>query len=257
MSDHATTETNPLLARWDTPFGLPPFDRIRAAHFRPAFDSVLKAHAATIDAIAADPAAPSFANTIEALERSWTDLGRVSAPFHLLTGADTNDELEAIDLEVSPLLARHNSTVFQHTGLFARIAALQAKRDALGLDDEQRRVLDRYHTAFMRAGAALGPDQRKRLADIGERLALIGTTFGQNVLADEKAFALVLDGEDDLAGLPQFVREAAAAAAADRGLTGKHVITLSRSSIEPFLQFSSRRDLREKAFRAFSARGEG
>ncbi len=261
MNDATTVTTtagddNPLLAAWETPFGLPPFDRIRPTHFRPAFDRVLAEHRATVEAIAADPAPASFANTIEALERSWTDLGRVSAAFHLLTGADTNDALEEIDLAISPILARHNSEVFLHAGLFARIAELQARRDTLQLDAEQMRVLDRYHTAFVRAGAALDVAGRERLVAISERLALIGTTFGQNVLADEKAYALVLESEADLAGLPDFVRETARAAAQERGHPGKHVITLSRSSIEPFLQFSARRDLREKAFRAWIARGE-
>ncbi len=258
MNDAAmrSTSNNPLLAEWDTPFGLPPFGDVRPEQFRPAFDQVLADHRATIDAIANELSAPDFANTIEALERSWTALNRVSATFSLLVGADTNDALEEIDLAVSPQLARHSSDVFQHAGLYARIAALHANRDSLGLDDEQRRVLDRYHTAFVRAGAALAPQARRRLADINERLALIGTSFGQNVLADEKAFALVLNGEEDLTGLPDFVLAASAQAAQERGLAGKHVITLSRSSIEPFLQFSARRDLREKAFRAWIGRGE-
>lgn len=258
MSEATTDQAteNPLLSHWDTPFGLPPFDRIRPEHFRPAFDRALAAHRAAVEAIAADPAPASFDNTVAALERSWQALSRVSATFHLLTGAHTNDALEAVDLEVSPRLARHHSEVFQHEKLFRRIDALYARRESLGLDAEQQRVLERYHTAFVRAGAALAPQARDRLAAINERLALLGTTFGQNVLADEKSFVLVLEGEDDLAGLPDFVREAARAAAEERGLAGQHVITLARSSIEPFLQFSARRDLREKAFRAFVARGD-
>ncbi|HEY0441907.1 MAG TPA: M3 family metallopeptidase, partial [Xanthobacteraceae bacterium] len=159
-------------------------------------------------------------------------------------------------LEVSPLISRHYSAVYQHEGLFRRIAALFDRRDVLPLDDEQRRLIERYHLAFVRSGAALAPAQRERLAQINERLATLGTTFGQNVLADEKAFALVLDGEAELAGLPDFVREAAKADAEERGLAGKDVVTLSRSSAEPFLQFSSRRDLREKVFRAWISRGD-
>ena len=259
MSDIAaqTATDGPFAAEWTTPFGLPPFDAIRPEHFRPAFDRVLAAHKATIDAIAADPAPPGFENTIGALERSWTDLSRVSSVFHVLTGAHTNDALEAVDLEISPLLARHYSDVYQHEGLFRRVAALAEAGASPGLDAEQARVLERYHKAFVRAGAALAPKARARLAAIGERLALIGTQFGQHVLADEKAYALVLDGEDDLVGLPDFVRSAARAEAEERGLPGKHVITLSRSSIEPFLRFSTRRDLREQAFRAWAARGDG
>jgi peptidyl-dipeptidase Dcp len=252
----ATGAGAPFDRTWTTPFGLPPFADIKPEHFRPAFDRVLREHKATVEAIAGIAEAPSFENTIAALERSWAGLNRVSSTFYVLTGAHTNDALEAVDLEVSPLLARHHSDVYQHEGLFKRVAALQEKAATLGLDPEQARVLERYHKAFVRAGAALAPEARERLASIGERLALIGTQFGQNVLADEKGYALVLDGEDDLAGLPDFLRAAARAAAEERGFPGKHVITLSRSSIEPFLRFSTRRDLREQAFRAWAARGD-
>ena len=141
--------------------------------------------------------------------------------------------------------------------LFARLDALHQKRDGLGLTPEQKRVLERHHTRHRREGAALAPDKRKRLAEIVERLATLGTAFSQNVLADEQSYAMPLDGEADLAGLPDFVRDAAKAAAEERKMPGKHVITLQRSSVEPFLQFSSRRDLREKAFRAWIARGDG
>ena len=141
--------------------------------------------------------------------------------------------------------------------LFRRIDSLHRRRDKLGLTAEQQRVLERYHLMFKRAGAALDAAAKARLAEINERLATLGTTFGQNVLADEQGYTLVLEGEDDLAGLPDFVRAAARAAAEERGLAGKHVITLSRSSVEPFLQFSARRDLREKVFRAWIARGDG
>lgn len=247
-------EANPMLAAWDTPFGLPPFARIRPEHFRDAFDRVLPRHRAAVEAIAANPDPATFENTIAPLERSWSDLARLSATFDLLSGADTNDTIEEIDLAVSPRLARHHSEIYQHAALFARIAALREEQAQAGLDAEQRRVLDRYHADFVRAGASLNPQSRNRLAAIDERLALLGTTFGQNVLADEKSFALGLESTDDLAGLPEFVHEAAAAAAQERGLAG-HVITLSRSSVEPFLRFSARRDLREKVFRAWTARG--
>ena len=247
---------DPFANAWETPFGLPPFDRIRPEHFRPAFDRALATNRAAIEAIGDSAEAPTFDNTVAALERSWQDLTRVSSVFWVLAGADTNDALEAIDLEVSPLLARHYSEVYQDPAIFARIAALYGKRDALGLDAEQLRVLERYHTAFVRSGAALGPDARKRLVDINERLALVGTTFGQNILADEQAYVLTLERDEDLAGLPDFVRQAAQAAAEERDLTGKYAITLSRSSIEPFLEFSTRRDLREQAHRAFNMRGD-
>ena len=246
---------NPLLGEWTGPFGLPPLAAIRPEHFRPAIDRALAAHRAEIDSIAADPAAPTFENTIVALEKSGRDLERVCNVFFVLAGADTGHEIEAIEREVSPLLARHSNALYLNAKLYARIADLYARRATLGLAAEQARVLDRYHTRFARAGAALDKRSQDRLAAINEKLASLGTQFGQNVLADEKAFALILE-EGDLVGLPDFARAAAAAAAEERGAPGKYAITLARSSCESFLQFSSRRDLREKIFQAWIKRGE-
>jgi peptidyl-dipeptidase Dcp len=256
MTDAAVPAENPLLAPWDTPYGLPPFGRVAPEHFRPAFDAALAADAAEVEAIAGNHAEPSFENTIDALELSGQALRKVSSVFFNLTGADTSDALEAIARDMAPLLARHRNRTFLNETLFRRIEALFGRRDRLGLTPEQLRVLERYHLIFRRRGAGLGPGEKARYAEIGERLASLGTSFGQNVLADEKAYALLLEGEADLAGLPDFLREAAAQAAFERGLPGKHVITLSRSLIEPFLQFSERRDLRETAFHAWAARGE-
>jgi peptidyl-dipeptidase Dcp len=255
MTNAHSASENPLLTDWTGPFGLPPLPAIKPEHFRPAFERAMAAHRTEIDAIAADPATPSFDNTIEALERSGHDLDRVSNVFFVLAGADTGDEIEAVEREISPLLARHSNALYLNAKLYARIAELYRRREALGLSDEQARVLDRYHTRFVRAGAALDKPAQDRLATINERLASLGTQFGQNVLADEKAYALVLE-EGDLAGLPDFARAAARAAAEERGATGKYAITLARSSCESFLQFSSRRDLREKIFQAWIKRGE-
>ena len=246
---------NPLTAAWTGAFGLPPFEAVEPGQFRGAFDSALAAHRAEIDAIAADPAAPSFTNTIEALERSGHVLSQVSNLFFVLAGADTSDAIEAVEREISPLLARHSNALYLNAGLFHRIDALYRRRDRLRLDAEQMRVLDRYHTQFRRAGAALEKASQDKLAAISERLASLGTQFGQNVLADEKSYALILE-EGDLAGLPDFARTAAKAAAETRGQTDKYAITLARSSIESFLQFSARRDLRERAFAAWMSRGE-
>src|SRR6185437_8958030 len=248
-------DKNPLLAGWTGAFGLPPLTTIAPEHFRPAFDRALVRHRAEIDAIAGEPAAPSFGNTIEALERSGRDLDRVSNLFFVLAGAATSDALEAVERDISPLLARHGNALYLNQALYARIAELHRQRDSLGLTPEQARVLDRYHTRFVRAGAALDKPAQDRLAAINERLASLGTQFGQNVLADEKAYALML-AEGDLAGLPDFARAAARAAAAERGAPGQYAITLARSSCESFLQFSSRRDLREKVFQAWIKRGE-
>lgn len=249
-------DANPLLARWATPFELPPFAAITPDHFRPAFRAALAEHRGEVEAIATSAEAPAFANTIEALERSGKRLKRVASTFFAVAATDTTPELQAIEREMAPMLAQHNNAIYQDTRLFRRIATLVDQEGALGLTAEQARVLERYHTAFVRSGAALDEPARTRLAAIAERLAALGTTFSQNVLADEQAWTLVLHGPEELAGLPDFVVDAAAAAATARGLEGRHVITLGRSSVEPFLTFSARRDLREQAFRAWSARGE-
>jgi peptidyl-dipeptidase Dcp len=248
-------KVNPLLAEWTGDFGLPPFAAIAPNQFRPAFDRALASHRAEIDAVAADKAAPSFANTIEALEAGGQDLNRVSSLFFVLAGADTGEAIEAVERDISPLLARHGNALYLNRALYARIDDLYRRRTSLGLDAEQARVLDRYRTRFVRAGAALEKPAQDRLAAINERLASLGTQFGQNVLADEKSYSLVLE-EGDLAGLPDFARANARAAAEARGHPGKHVITLARSSVETFLQFSARRDLREKVFQAWIRRGE-
>jgi peptidyl-dipeptidase Dcp len=251
----APAQPNPLTSVWAGSDGLPDFGAVRAEHFPPAFESALATHRAEIAAIAAAPAAPDFDNTIVALERGGADLTRIANLFFVLAGADTSEALQAVERDISPLLARHDSDMFMNAALFARVDALWQRRDTLGLDPEQARLLERYHVRFMRAGAGLAAASKQRLADVGERLASLGTAFGQNVLADESGYTLVLE-DGDLGGLPDFVLAAAKAAAAERGHDGKHVITLLRSSIEPFLTFSTRRDLREKAHRAWMARGE-
>jgi peptidyl-dipeptidase Dcp len=248
---------NPLLEAWTPPRETPPFAAIQPEHFRPAFDRAMADHLAEIEAIAVAPASPSFDNTIAAMERSGRALTRVSSVFHALTGAHTNDALMALEREMSPLLAAHRNRVHLHEGLYARIKALWDRRAELGLSPEQARVLERYDVAFRRAGAGLPAEARLRVAEIGERLATLGTAFSQNVLADEQAYALVLETEADLGGLSEAARAAARDAAEERGLAGKYAITLSRSSIEPFLQSSTRRDLREKAYAAWIARGDG
>src|SRR5499427_813520 len=248
---------NPLLAEWRGPFGVAAFGRIKPEHFRPAFARAFAAHAAEVAAIAGNADAPTFANTIDALESSGEALTRAVDVFDLLAGAHTNDAILAVERELAPFKAKHWDRILMDEALFGRIDTLYRTRERLALSAEQRRVLERYHLKFTRAGAALDAAAKARLADINERLATLGTTFSQNVLSDEQSYMLLLDGEDDLAGLPDFVRAAARAAAEERGLAGKHAVTTSRSSVEPFLQFSARRDLREKIFRAWIARGDG
>jgi peptidyl-dipeptidase Dcp len=247
---------NPFASRWETPFRLPPFAAIKPEHIRPAFDAALAKHKDEIAAIVADKAAPDFANTIEALERAGRALSRVGGVFYNLTGADTNEALQAIERDLSPITSRHWSAIMMDEGLFARVDAVNARRDTLGLNPEQARLLERTYKGFIRSGAQLNPEDKKRLAAINERLAGLGTQFSQNVLKDESCYALFIADEAGLAGLPEFVKAAMARAAADRGKPGQHAVTLSRSIIEPFLTFSTRRDLREEAFIAWSKRGE-
>ncbi len=196
---------NPLLQCWDTPFGLPPFDRIRPEHFPPALDQAMSEHEAEISAIAASPEPPDFANTIEALERGGRTLTRVGRLFDNLTSSATSEALDAIDRDYAPRLAAHHTRIMLDAALFARVDALYRQCETLGLVSEQKRLLERYHLRFVRAGALLDPEQKTRMAAITERLATLHTLFGQNVLHDEDEWRLVLD-EADLAGLPEFAR---------------------------------------------------
>jgi peptidyl-dipeptidase Dcp len=248
--------SNPLLTGWGGPFEMPPFGRFTADDFRPAFDQAIAEHKRQIARIASARTKPTFVNTIAALEKAGRALNRVSRIFYNLTGADTTPELQAIEREMAPRLAQHGTEIALDPELFRRVDELYQRRDKVTLTPEQRRVLERYHLYFRRSGAGLDAHAKKRMAEINQRLASLGTRFSQNILADEQAFRLVLESEDDLAGLPVFARDAAARTAADLGLKGKFVITLARSSIEPFLQFSTRRDLREQAFNAWVRRGE-
>lgn len=247
--------SNPLLTPWSTPFDLPPFDQISDDDFRPAFDATLAEARAAVEAIAANPEPATFANTIEALELADQALGRVLGVFYNMSGADSNDAREALMREFSPELAAHYADVTMNAALFVRIETLWNARDTLGLSDEQARLLMLTRRSFIRSGAQLSGAPAQRLKAIKGRLAELGTQFTQNLLADERAWFMPL-AASDLEGLPDFVITGAAAAAEEKGQPG-HVITLSRSLIVPFLQFSPRRDLREQAFRAWVARGAG
>ncbi|MBC7956855.1 MAG: M3 family metallopeptidase [Cytophagales bacterium] len=248
--------SNPLVQPWNTAHGLPPFADVRAEHFKPAFDAALAQHLADIDAITALSDPPSFDNTVAAFDRSGRLLARVEALFYNLTASETSPELQAVEREMAAPLAAHSSAVYMNSGLFQRIDALHEMRDTLGLAPEQTRLLERFHLDFVRSGAKLADAPQKRYAEVMQRLAELSTRFSQNVLADESAYRLLLRDEQDLAGLPDFVRAAARQAAVDRGIAEGHVITLSRSHIVSFLTFSDRRDLREQAWRAWVSRGE-
>lgn len=255
MTAVAPTTENPLLQAWLTPHETPPFDAIRPEYFLPAFEQAFADHAAEVAAITHDPATPDFANTIVALERSGKLLSKVSAVFYDLVSAHSSPELLAIDSEVSLRQARHWNPILMNAVLFGRIALLYQRRAELKLTPEQMRLLERTYTRFHRAGAGLDDAAKTRMAAINERLAQLGTMFSHHLLGDEQAWSLEL-GEADRDGLPESFIAAAEAAAAERGLPGRAVVTLSRSSVEPFLKESGRRDLREKVFKAFIARGD-
>ena len=231
---------NPLLESWKTPFELPPFERIKPEHFAPAYAAAMKDALAEVGAIAANAAPPSFANVVEALEKSGGSLDRVNGVFQNLTASNTSDALQAIERDVMPKLAAHSSAILLNAKLFARVDKIYEQRKTLTLNPEQLRLIERYHSRFVYSGAKLPPEQKKRLAAIDESLATLTTNFAQNVLNDTKQWTMSLDKPEDRTGLP----------------TDMTVVTLQRSSIEPFLMLSPRRDLREKAFRAWAKRGD-
>jgi len=247
---------NPLLQPWDSPYGLPPFGLVDPAHFVPAFNLAWVQHTNDIDTIVASTESPTFDNTLAELDISGRLLDRITLLFHNLTASETSPELQKVQLEMAPRLAEHENTVFMHAGLFARIDTLHAKRHTLSLDAEQLRLLERVHLDFVRSGARLRDKQRQRYGAIMSELASLYTRFAQNLLAEEASYALELQTEADRAGLPGFVLQAAKAAAQQRGLgDSAYAITLSPSLAEPFLTFSTRRDLRETLWRARVARG--
>src|ERR1700723_2716908 len=248
-------QSNPLLEAWLTPFQTPPFEQIVPEHFLPAFEQAFANHAAEIAASTHDPSAPDFANTVTALERAGKLLARVSAVFYDLVSAHSNPALLEIDKEVSLRMARHWNPIMMNAVLFGRIALLHDNRNGLGLTSEQMRLVERTYTRFHRAGAGLDEEAKKRMAEINERLAHLGTSFSHHLLGDEQDWFMEL-GEADCDGLPETFVAAARAAAEERGMAGKASMTLSRSFVEPFLKSSGRRDLREKVFKAFTARGD-
>lgn len=255
MESTMTEENNPLFEDWTTPFELPPFDRIKPEHFPPAYERGMEEEAAAIAAISGAPEPATFANTVEALEKSGRLIGRVGRLFQNLYSSAGNPKLEAIARDYAPKVAAHRTRLALDPGLFARIDALYRIRDTLGLTPDQKRLLERHRLRLVRAGALLGPEAKVRMGEVKTRMATLHTLFGQNVLHDEDEWRLVLD-ESDLEGLPGFARDQAAAAAKAHELDGRYVITLARASVEPFLAFSAQRDLREAAYRAWAQRGE-
>jgi peptidyl-dipeptidase Dcp len=253
-SDAGAAPAEPLLLRpWSGPEQSPPFDRIRIDEFEAAFDRAFAAHMGEIDRIAADKAQPSFQNTIAALEDAGRPLSRVNSLFGSVSGTMSDEKMQAVERTLSPKFAAHSDAVSLHPGLYPRVAA--AKAAASSLTPEQARVAERYEIQLVRAGARLDEKAKARLTAINQRLATLYTQFSQNELGDEENYSLEL-AEADLAGLPDAVRAGAAAAAAEHGKPGRWLITNTRSSMEPFLTYSSRRELREKGWRMWIMRGD-
>jgi peptidyl-dipeptidase Dcp len=246
---------NPLLNEWRTPFEAPPFDEIQERHYRPAFEKGMQEQLAEIAAIVESAEAPTFENTVEALERTGRMLVRVNSVFSGLNSAHTNDELQALAKEINPRLARHQDDILMNAALFARVKAVYGQRDEIERTPEQRKLLDETYRDFVRGGANLGEDRKARLRTINEELSRLSTQFGENLLKEMNSIALLIEDEGDLAGLPQSVRDAAAETAANQGREGKWGFTLQRTSWMPFLQFSERRDLRQKLHDAYTHLG--
>jgi peptidyl-dipeptidase Dcp len=253
----ATASANPLLAEWTGPYGgVPPFDQVRVEDFEPALEAAMAEHLDEVERIAADPAAPTFENTIAALERAGQTLTRVNTIYGIWGSNMSTPEFQAVQRVMAPRLAAFYDRITQNESLFRRIEAVYESRERAGLTPEQQRLAWLNYTNFTRSGARLPEAEKSRLSAINQRLAALFTSFNQNVLGDETEYYLVLEGEAELAGLPGSVRDAAAAEAESKGLAGKWVITNTRSSMEPFLTYSDRRDLRERGWRMWVDRGD-
>jgi peptidyl-dipeptidase Dcp len=256
-NSNAMTEDNPLLAKWEGPYGgVPPFDRVKVSLFKPALEAAMVEGLAEIDKIAKNPAAPDFENTIAALERSGHMLERVSTLYGVWGATMSTPEYQVVQREMAPRLAAFYDQITQNEALFKRIDTVYNSPAKAKLTPEQQRLTWFYYTNFVSAGARLNADAKKRLSEINQQLAGLFTKFSQNVLAEENEQFIVLKSEDELAGLPQSLRDAAAAAAESKKQPGTWVIMNTRSSIDPFLTYSDRRDLREKAWRMFINRGD-
>ena len=252
-----TTETNPLLNEWVGNYGgVPPFDKVHIAHFKPALEAAMAENLKEIDNIANNSATPTFENTIAEMERAGSRLERVSTVYGIWTGTMSNPEMRGVEREMGPKLAAFSDKITQNEKLFRRIEAVYNSREKLNLTPEQKRLTWRYYTNFVRAGAKLGATEKNRLSEINQQLAGLYTRFSQNLLADETDLFVVIKDETQLAGLPQSLRDAAAQAAAAKNLKGAWVIANTRSSVDPFLTYSDRRDLREKVWKMFVNRGD-
>src|SRR5215212_256215 len=256
-TSHATADENPLLANWEGPYGgVPPFDRVQIPLFKPALEAAMAERSGEVQRIAGEPAPPTFENTIVALERSGRSIDRVETLYGVWGATMASPEYQAVQREMAPKLAASYDEITQNEALFKRVEAVYNSPAKAKLTPEQQRLTWVYYTTFVRGGARLSPEAKKRVSQINQQLSGLYTKFGQNVLAEETDQFLVLKSEEELAGLPQSLRDAAAAAAETKKQPGTWVIMNTRSSIDPFLTYSNRRDLREKAWRMFVNRGD-
>ena len=248
-------ETNPFLIEWDTPYGLPPFNKIEEKHYLPALEAGIQEQEAEIEAIVNDTAAPTFENTIAAYEKSGALLNKVSLVLFNLSESDASESLQKLMEQVLPMISEHSDNIFMNVKLFNRVDAIYNQQDKLNLTIEQKMVLDKMHRRFIRNGIGLDAQKQARLREINKQLSALEQKFGNNLLAETNAFQLIIDKEADLAGLPEAVRTAAAEAAKEAGMEGKWLFGLQKPSWVPFMQYSERRDLREKMFKAYAMRG--
>jgi peptidyl-dipeptidase Dcp len=247
---------NPLLNNFDTPFGVPPFELIKASHFKPAYMKAFEEQKAEINSIINNPKEPDFNNTIKMLAYSGELLNKVGRVFGALNSADTNDSIQAINREMAPITSRHRDDINLNDTLFQRVKSVYDKRDKLKLTDEEKKLLVDTYKDFLRSGAALSPEDKEKLRKINEELSMLQVRFGQNLLAETNGFKLILDKKEDLSGLPEGVIEQAASMAKSLKMEGKWVFTLQVPSMTPFLQYSDRRDLREKLFTGYFMKGD-
>lgn len=249
------TETNPFLTEFQTPYGVPPFDQIKLEHYEPAFMKGIDEQNANIQAITSNAEAPTFDNVIVAFDNSSPILDRVGGVFYNLTEAETTDELTALSMKLAPVMSEHNDNILLNEALFAKIKAVYQQKDSLQLTTEQRRLLEKTYKSFVRSGANLPADKQARLREINKQLSTLGIRFDKNILNENNEFKLFVDKEEDLAGLPEWFRQSAAAEAKAAGQEGKWLFTLHNSSRLPFLQYSANRPLREKVYKAYIQRG--
>ena len=249
------TEQNPFFTEWKTPFQTPPFNKIKEEHYMPAFEEGMKQQKQEIKAIVTNPEAANFKNTIEALEKSGELFTKVENVFDNLKSAHTNDSLINIAKRVAPLLSNHEDDILLNDKLFQRVKAVYQQKEELDLTSEQNKILEEYYKDFVRGGANLDEEKKAELREINEKLSVLTLQFNDNVLKEDNAFELVIEKEEGLAGLPENVIKGAAEAAKEKGLEGKWVFTLHKPSMIPFLQYSEKRDLREKIFKAYINRG--